>query len=195
MTRRNHWHPCGVPDTTSWYSWGMFYWFPGRYSMLSCARFTIQTRGDGLQQLWQEGTTDIHVVFLIQLSGIAGGCHTGFQVGIACCLVLGSQYRRGGDGLQQLWQEGTTDIHVVFLIQLPGIAGGCLTGFQVGIAYCLVLVSLLQMGWYFPCFLIEKQKAPHCWNSYKIKLKFHRNRKNRHIYMTAHFICLAQAHQ
>jgi len=35
---------------------------------------------------------------------------------------------------------------VVFLIQLPGIAGGCFTGFQVDIAYCLVLVSLLQMG-------------------------------------------------
>jgi hypothetical protein len=70
------WSPQSHCNTTSWYSWGMSYWFPGRYSMLSCARFTIQMRGDGLQQLWQEGTTDIHVVFLMQLPGITGGCFT-----------------------------------------------------------------------------------------------------------------------
>jgi hypothetical protein len=29
----------------------------------------------------------------MQLPGIAGGCFTGFQVGIAYCLVLGTQYK------------------------------------------------------------------------------------------------------
>ena len=61
--------------------------------LIACARYTVQGE---LQQVRQDRTADIHVVFLIQLPGIAGGCFTGFQVGIACCLVLGSQYRRGG---------------------------------------------------------------------------------------------------
>jgi hypothetical protein len=77
------------------------------------------------------------VVFLIQLPGIAGGCFTGFQVGIAYCLVLAAQYRESYNKYNKI--EPRSDIHVVFLIQLPGIAGGCFTGLQVGIAYCLVL--------------------------------------------------------
>jgi hypothetical protein len=46
----------------------MSYWFPGRYSLLSCARYTVQGE---LQQVRQDRTADIHVVFLIQLPGIA----------------------------------------------------------------------------------------------------------------------------
>jgi hypothetical protein len=97
--RTSLWHPCGVPNTTTWYSWGMFYWFAGRYSILSCARCTVQ---EELQQVRQDKTTDIHVVFLIQLPGIAGGCFTGFQVGIAYCLVLGTQYRESYDKIEPL---------------------------------------------------------------------------------------------
>jgi len=97
----------------------MFYWFPGRYSILSCARYTVQGE------------------------------------------------------LQQV-QDRTTDIHVVFLIQLPGIAGGCFTGFQVDIAYCLVLVSLLQMGWYFPC--LQLVGAIHIYPA-RLKLNKRKNKK------------------
>ena len=60
-------------------------------------------------------------------------------------LIACARYTVQGE-LQQVQQDRTADIHVVFLIQLPGIAGGCFTGFQVGIAYCLVIVSLFQMG-------------------------------------------------
>jgi hypothetical protein len=69
----------------------MFDWFPGKYSLLSCARYTVQVE---LQQVRQDRTSDNHVVFLIQLPGIAGGCFTGFQVGIAYCLVLCTQYKK-----------------------------------------------------------------------------------------------------
>jgi hypothetical protein len=58
--------------------------------LIACARYTVQGE---LQQVRQDRTADIHVVFLIQLPGIAGGCFTGFQVGIAYCLVLGTQYK------------------------------------------------------------------------------------------------------
>jgi hypothetical protein len=56
--------------------------------LIACARYTVQGE---LQQVRQDRTADIHVVFLIQLPGIAGGCFPGFQVGMAYCLVLGTQ--------------------------------------------------------------------------------------------------------
>ena len=47
--------------------------------LIACARYTVQGE---LQQIQQDRTSDIHVIFLIQLPGIAGGCFTGFQVKI-----------------------------------------------------------------------------------------------------------------
>ena len=45
--------------------------------LIACARYTVQLE---LQQVERERIHDIHVVFLIQLPCIAGGCFTGFQV-------------------------------------------------------------------------------------------------------------------
>ncbi|VDI14180.1 Hypothetical predicted protein [Mytilus galloprovincialis] len=47
--------------------------------LIACARNTVQ---DELQQVIEERQYAIHVVFLIQLPGIAGGCFTGFQCGL-----------------------------------------------------------------------------------------------------------------
>ena len=58
--------------------------------LIACARYIVQGE---LQQVRQDRTTDIHVVFLIQLPGIAGECFTGFQVGIEYCFVLDTQYK------------------------------------------------------------------------------------------------------
>ena len=45
--------------------------------LIACARYTVQLE---LQQFQRERIHDIHVVFLIQLPCIAGGCFTAFQV-------------------------------------------------------------------------------------------------------------------
>ncbi|XP_063404431.1 E3 ubiquitin-protein ligase rnf213-alpha-like [Mytilus trossulus] len=47
--------------------------------LIACARYTVQGE---LQQIPEEISTDVHVVFLIQLPGIAGGCFSGFQCGL-----------------------------------------------------------------------------------------------------------------
>ncbi|XP_071137099.1 E3 ubiquitin-protein ligase rnf213-alpha-like [Mytilus edulis] len=47
--------------------------------LIACARYTVQGE---LQQVREERQYAIHVVFLIQLPGIAGGCFTGFQCGL-----------------------------------------------------------------------------------------------------------------
>ena len=58
-------------------------------------------------------------------------------------LIACARYTVQGE-LQQIQQDRASDIHVVFLIQLPGIAGGCFTGFQVNIDWLLLNISAVQ---------------------------------------------------
>ena len=53
--------------------------------LVACARYTVQGE---LQQVQEDRIDGIHVVFLIQLPGIAGGCFSGFQVLINVIFVL-----------------------------------------------------------------------------------------------------------